>query len=248
MRKYIIGIVLISLIGSPFISHAQSNEDSAINIFKELCTKYKNADHLSFRLHYSYRNEINQRPLDSLMGNVMINKNDYHVQLGNTEIIHNSNYNIMLFKDDSLMYLTKSDSVKTVSNPVSLIDTMLLKIKGLNIFLSKNQWNQLITINFPAGMDYKQIIFFIDTKTGYLTKTKYVLKASLIENNNHTALGTSKGLNEWVIVETILNHYQNNTFGDNEFDDKKYFTKEEGGYRTTSAYKGYKIFEGGTNL
>jgi hypothetical protein len=242
MKKYSIQFLIIFFTGLPFLCNAQTNKDSAIILFKNLIDKYNHTDYLSYRLEYTYREDSNPKVvLDSIRGYVMMSKENYHLVLGNTETIHNDKYNIILFKEDSLMYISKS-SVGSI-NPVSILDSMFTKIKGIEILLTDKKRAQLITLNFPDGMDYKSAEYFIDGKTGYLLRIRYKVNAiQMLNPADRSNAANTLLANKWGIVQCLYSKHETGKFTDNEFDDKKYFIKEASEFKPTDAYKKYKIF------
>jgi hypothetical protein len=228
---------------------AQNNKDSAMEIFKTLSSKYANEKYLSFDINYSYRSESDMSVIiDSLSGKIRVNEKKYHVKLGNTEMICDNNYNVILFKEDTLMYLTKPSS-SGVSNPVLLLDSMFQKIPNITTSLAETKDEQLVTINFPKGMDYRQAQFFINKRTGYLKKIKYVVKSTqLLSAASKSQTSNSSLQNEWGVVESDFYNYSKGQFNDSEFDSNKYFKKDGTEYKPTDAYRQYKIFIGSPGL
>jgi hypothetical protein len=243
-KKSIINILIALLAFLPIAGYSQTNKDSALTILTRLVDKYNNTDYLSFNIEYTYRDDAKPTVvLDSLFGGVRMNKESYHLVLGNTETIHNKVYNLILFKEDSLMYISKSLVGKIASNPVSVLDSMLTKIKDVEISLTIRKNVQIITLNFPEGMDYKSAEFVIDEKTGYLLRARYkvneieMLDPMARNNTNNMAL-----INKWGIVQSHYSRYQTGAFNNGEFDEKKYFIKTGTDFKPTDAYKQYKIF------
>jgi hypothetical protein len=243
-------MALMLLIVLPFTGYAQVSNDSAIHFFKKFCSTYSNVDHLGFKIKYSYANELAPSVvLDSLHGEIKMNKQNCHVVLGNMETISNNNYSVILFKEDSIMYLSKPQPISALYNPASMADSFFTKTRGLNISIEKNESSIILTMHFPEGMDYKTAEFTIDSVTGYLQKVKYQIKATdLLDPSAKAIADNSPMKDEWAIVESEFYDYTTGEFGDTEFDDTRYFTKEGTEYKTTDAYKQYKIFKASPNL
>ncbi|HTB51798.1 MAG TPA: hypothetical protein VK718_03410 [Ferruginibacter sp.] len=233
--------LIIILLMFPFIVQAQANKDSAINLFRETSNKYNGMHYLSFRMDYSYRNDANPKVLlDSLMGEVMVNGDNCHIILGNTETIRNNDYNIMLFKEDTLMYISKPKIITL--NPITILNNLITQLSNEDVSLVIKRSLGIITINFPIGNDYKKIEFFINLKSGYLIKVRYIVKATQLINEEDRPLADKDIQNEWAIVECNYDNYKVGAFNDSEFDVKKYFIKDGKEYKPTEAYKQYKIF------
>jgi hypothetical protein len=236
--------ILIAIL--PVMGYAQTaaNKDSALALFKEMINTYRRAGYLSFQLEYTYKNAANPEVvLDSINGQVKMNKDNYHLLLGNTETIHNDKYNVTLYKQDSLIYVSKSSIEKNIINPVSIIDSMLTKIHNIDISLTSKRNLQIISINFPDSTNYKSAEFVIDKKNGYLFQVRY--KVNITQMLGHSENNNPKGASQeskWGLIRTRYYNYKVNTFDDSEFDDKKYFIKKGSEFKPTDLYKHYKIF------
>jgi hypothetical protein len=251
MRKYnTYRSVLLLLMIFPFIGKGQVSTDSAISFFRKVCKTYSNVNYLSFKIRYTYANESYPAVvLDSLQGKIEMNKENCHMQLGTTETISNTNYNIILFKEDTLMYLSKPQSGTASFSRFSLIDSFFLKTKGLAVSMITHKGLIILTINFPAGMDYKKIEYSIDSATYYLRKVKYLVKTTDLLDPAAKAVADNGPMNDqWAIVESSFDNYATGQFNDTEFDDAKYFKKEGTEYKTTDDYRQYKIFKASPNL
>jgi len=244
MNKQKTVFLLIFFAGLPFLNYAQASKDSAIILFKNVIENYQNTHYLSFNIEYTYTED--EKPniaAETIQGQMKMNKENYHLILGNTETIHTDKYNITLFKDDSLIYISKASVGKITANPVSMLDSMLIKIKNIEISLTHKRKVQTIVLDFPKGMNYKTATFMIDEKTKYLLQVSYRLNAlEMVDAAARNSEARDSLANEWGMVQSYYSGYETGKFDDNEFDEKKYFTKNGKEFKPTEAYKQYKIF------
>jgi hypothetical protein len=245
-RLYVIVMMLLSA-----HAEAQISTDSAMGLLKKMSIVYANTPYLGFDMTYKYMNESAPSDvIDSLSGRIELNKRDYRFSLGTTQSICNKNYNIILFGEDTLMYIVKPSSQQPFA-ALALLDSMMLKVQGLDIREDISGGNILLKIMFPQGMLYKTLEYKIDAATGYLRQSKCVMKASALAGTSFQTPGLGKpGMqgDDWGIVESVYFNYQTGQFDDNEFDASRYFTKEGTQFKTTPAYSRYKIFLGSPNL
>jgi hypothetical protein len=242
MKNRKLVFILMIMVVSFNNTYGQSNKDSAIAVFKKLHDRYTNIAYLSFDIAYYYSNLSNPNLLvDSLKGKAEINKVNNHLVLGNTEIITNNKYNIILFKEDTLMYLSKPQN-SSVTNPVSVIDSLLKTLSKLDVALSQKKGVQVVTISFPKGSSYEKAVFSIDEK-GFLRKTVYILKSNLLLSAPDQASAEARpSQDEWGVLECKFYNYQTGKFNNTVFQESRYFKKDIAGYKATDEFKQYKIF------
>ncbi|MBI3883692.1 MAG: hypothetical protein HY305_05645 [Sphingobacteriales bacterium] len=241
--------LLLSLMMQPFAGHSQSSSrEEALNAYRQLFNTYQHIDYLSLEQDCTYKllskpNEV----VDTLRSHLKMHHNNYHLILNNTETIQNAEYTVALFKEDSVMHISKAKP-----NPlfaIDLVDTMILKMEGLDVTMQTKRKQQTITINYPDGMDYKTVQFLINKSTGYLTSTKYVVKAKLLMSPEEIEEATkTPEANEWGVIDNRFTHIETGKFDDSEFDMSKYFIKTGKEFKVTEAFKQYKIFIGSPDL
>jgi len=228
-------------------SLAQDEKQAAIQALKRLATVYKSSMNLSFNAAFYYADEKQPHEiLDSLQGKFKISGNNYWYALANTEIISDGQFAVILYKEDSLMYLTRSSAATQSINPVALIDSFLVHNTNLNLHSRTNNGQQMITIDFPANGPYKSIVYTINPKTGFVVQMRSIVKSDqLLDPGVRAAGGSSPG---YAIVDVVLNNYKVNEPGSNIFSMSNYFKKEGKEYVTVAPYNTYKIFLGSPDL
>lgn len=250
-RKFNMGCcLLLCFVGiSPGQAQDTLNIKQVSEQFKRMQDVYKNAGAISYRLHYTYANESTPAViLDSLSGEVDMNGNNYHSILDSTETITNERYAIILFKKDRLMYLARPSKNQAAFNALSMLDSTLAAIQGLQCIVSTTNDARVVTLQFPPQMKYKKIKFIEDTLTGYLREIKYVVKANQLLDPQVAKTAGNAGYDEYGIVDVQLLEYRKNAVDNSFFNENVFFHKEGKEYKTTQAYKDYKIFLGTPNL
>lgn len=248
MKHYYILVLLLATLGAKQASAQATDEKQAtILALKKLATVYRAFKNLSFDVAWYYADE--QKPsvyLDSLRGQFKLSGNNYWYSLANTEIVSDGRFAVVLYKEDSLMYLTRSSAATQMVNPVTQIDSFLQHHENL-VFHSSNTGSiQRVAIDFPANGPYKSISYDIDVKTGYMLRMRSVVQSDLLlDPSVRQAAGNMSG---YAIVEVWFTRYSTNSFSNAVFDMNHYFRKEGQEYVTVAPYNTYKIFLGTPDL
>lgn len=230
----------------------QENTDAikTAGLFKHIQDAYSKAGALSYKMKYTYANEGTPGIiLDSLSGAVDINGSNYRSVLDNTETISNGNYAIMLFRNDKIMYLAKAAKKQQAPAGVAMLDSTLTSVAGLKIAVENEAGYKVLTLAFPAKMQYKQIQVRLDTLTGFITQLKCIVKSDQMVDPQVSKPGAAlNGYDEYAVVNLWLYDYQKFSGSLALFDEHTFFIKDGKEYKTTETYKDYKIFLGTPNL
>lgn len=250
-QVFLLAVQVVTVIG---FAGAQQ-EDSLKNIlneFKHLQRSYLQNKSVSFDIKYTYSNESTpENILDSLNGHVDISGTHFHSLIDSTETIQNDRYNIVLFKKDKIMYVSKASSLLKSYDPLAQMDSMLSKVHGLRCVISMNNNEKTLTLLFPEGLEYKKIDFVIDTISGllissdYWVKTEQLMDRSVFSDNENT---DRKIYDRYALVKTNYFNYTNTAPGILRFDEKQYFIKTGKEFKTIDSFRDYKIFIATPNL
>lgn len=249
-RLFQIGFLMVNVIATQAQAVAQNPENTrqALQFFDALQQTYQNTSGLSFDMKYTYSNET--KPdivLDSLTGTFKMSRNEYNYILDSTETIKNDKYTIVLFKEDKVMYLTKANaSIKT--SPLEVIGEFFKANKGISCDIVVKGKFKVISINYPPGLQYKQISLTVDTTIGYLVNAMYIVQTKLLfetESIDKTTLGQ---YDEYARVGITFFNYREAAIDTADFDENKFFLRDGKNFKPTEAYKNYKIFIGSVNL
>lgn len=246
---FCIPLTLLSIfLSQSTYAQSQSQNDSVVNVINRLFENFQTAKDMSFDVGYTYSNESAPTiVLDSLSGKFEMHGVKYHFLLDSTETIRNEHYTIVLFHEDKIMYLTKGTS-NIAGNPVESIAAFLKNNKSINCSLVSEGGIQHIRITYPPGQEYKQIAISFDTATGHILKAVYIVQTKLLLEQDAVNDDAGAAYDNYARVEADFSHYRVSQPDTSVFDEQKFFYKEGTQYKTTEAFKDYKIFIGSSNL
>lgn len=246
-RSFVLLIVL--LIWLP-VANAQEKPDTArlLALLTKVQDVYRNAP-MSFNVMYTVAGESQPAlPLDSIRGEVAVNGAYSYYRLPGMETITNPRYNIILFKEDKLMYLTKP-ARQAVQDPMLPVRALLKSGKLQEIGIRDEGKYQLLSIIFDAESACRSMLLEIEKTTGYVQNIRYELKTELLPglfsseaDEDRTAYG------KFVIVRMMFNSYKKLDADLGRFDEKNFFYLDGTEFKTASAYNDYTIFKGTPNL
>jgi hypothetical protein len=204
---------------------------------------------LSFDIRYTYSSELHPaKILDSLIGYMELAGNSYHYKLDNTETFANSHYNIILYKEDKLMYLTKPVEGNT-GDPMSRLRKMMssANIKSC-VMLNKGNL-EIFRINFNTESSCREMEITIEKSTGYLLSMRYILKTELLmETQGNPNVTPDPEYGPYAIVQSDFKNYKSLKPDVVLLNEQDFFYKEGNVFKATAAYSSYKVFAGSPNL
>jgi hypothetical protein len=210
---------------------------------------YYKTPYLSFRVKYLYANEgQNSGHLDSLTGQVQMDKDRCRLTIDGTETVITPTYAIQVIKEDKAIYLSKAHPAG-VLDPVSMLDSVFAHMDGVKAEIGKEEGSDVVTLEFPPGQTYSRIRMIIDGQTGFFRQISYSLRTAglvapeQIERPGHPAPYREKGQ-----VDIVFSHYEHGRFGDELFRESNFFNKTAGRFEAAGQYKDYQIFLASSNL
>ncbi|SFE91052.1 hypothetical protein SAMN05518672_11217 [Chitinophaga sp. CF118] len=222
--------------------------ERATGILKSLREGYTK-ELFAFDLKYIYANEHTPgKVLDSLKGSIETDGINYHCLMDNTETIHNDKYNIVLFKEDNLMYVASGANAANTVDPLLQMESILKQSGATSCSINKSGRNSIIRIGFAEGGPCKRMEMTVDTVGHRLLSMQYVVKTALLTETPEEDNATKEGYDEYAIVRAIFYNYHSLQVDSSRFDDKIFFYKEGTEFKTTAAYSNYKIFVATPNL
>jgi hypothetical protein len=253
-RKIFIALLLIGSVGvswSP--AEAQTIQDTgtvALNTFIQKITRaYNNPAWLQFRLKYRYANE--RRPdlfLDSLSGEVEMDKGRSRTVLDGMETILTGRYAIQVMPEYKSIYLS---AAKTSSgrNPLPMLDSLMAHLQGIKAIVEHAGALEKLSLLFPQGQPYAKLEMTIDANSGLFRQVDYWLNTSglvgknLVERPGHPAPYQARGR-----VEILFTDYRHGKFDDGIFLEDNFFSRTAGRYEPAGRYKDYHIYLASSNL
>jgi hypothetical protein len=249
--KKILLLAIVSLVAlqSCLLAQDSIGAEKVIAELKTLQTKYETASTLSFNIEYKYTNETApEKILDSISGFIQLSNHRCHWQLSNTEMVSNEHYGITLFKEDKVMYITRPPQRSITIDPMDKLDGTLLQMPGLECAVEIKEQLKTLSLFFPQGSWYKSIQFFIDNASGYMVKSKYVVKSEALTTDGKLDRADQNKYDAYAIVEVQYFNYTKAILPDSIFEENNYFTREDKNFTTTPLFREYKIFIGSPNL
>lgn len=248
----LLGALVLVLAGSPAAAAPVSTDTSGTvkQFMQKAQQAYKNASYLSCNLLYRYAN--NNQPnkyIDTMAGEMAIDKSRMRLVIDDVETITNSQYTIQVLKEDKLIYLS-TPKPALGADPIQMLDTILAHMNGVQIQMVSSKGAGTLSINFPPGQMYKTISMTINESTGYFEKVVYelftegLLSADQIAQTGRPATYQPEGR-----IEVLFSNYRQGRFNDSLFNEGIYFTRVgKGNYEPTEQYKDYQIFLASSNL
>ncbi|KAA2243189.1 hypothetical protein F0L74_11785 [Chitinophaga agrisoli] len=243
------GVMVLLAAYLPAAAQADHNIDLAMQAIKEIQHGY-NTRPMSFDIVYTYSNEHTPgKVLDSMKGRIELSGADSRCLLRNTESIHNSRYNVILFAEDKIMYLAKSDTAVNSADLLQPIRTALQTAGVTDCGISYQGSKKTVQISFRAGAPYKSLQITVDTLSGHLQAMRYVVKTALLMDAAAGGDATpGEGYEEYATVQAVFENYDDTPPGQDRFDEQAFFQREGTDLKVTAAYQDYKIFIGSPNL
>jgi hypothetical protein len=240
-KKILLWILFISN-GLLSVLQAQPPEKQrAIEVLRSLSDRYRGYKNLHFTISYRYSSE--DRPgvyLDSLKGDFKMSGSSYRYIVDSTEFIGNRDWTVVLYKQDRVMFLSRTSPAMQAGNPVALLDSILLKNDSVHCQLTETKELQQIRITFRAGLPTRAIEYTIDRKSGFVTRVINIVQSrQLYDPSVQHLVEDNSG---YAVVETNFMNYREGDFDERELDLHRYFKKEGKSLVTVAPYDSYKIF------
>jgi hypothetical protein len=248
MKKTLFVLLMVTLCRQQGYVQQDEANAKALQAMRKLVEGFQRSKLLSFDILYRYAAE--DKPgefLDSMRGQCKLHGNRYWSNLDNTESVYDAHLLLMLFKDDSIMYLAKPAVSPSPGAPGAMPDTFLLNNKSIQYSYQETPAEQLITLSFEATAPCKRVTWHISRKTGYPVKMTSLVRTDQLYDPSVRSL-VDNAAASWVIVETMYSNYRQGEYDETVFNLGKYIKKEGQEYVTVAPYEGYKVCLGSTGL
>lgn len=249
MRVAIIIFMIGMCLGNfSFDTMAQlTDKQKASEIFRHVDQQYRSKPNLHFSILYRYAAE--DKPsvyLDSLSGECTLNGDQYLYRLDSTEFIGDKHLTMVVYREDKTIYLTKPSGAKVAGNPVAQIDSLLLKNDSIRCQVTENAEEQTIRLVFPAGGVVREMRYVIDRATGYIIRMVNIVPAS--ELYDPSVRSRVEGPATYAVVETLYEHYRQESLAAGALDPARYFKKEGTAFIALAPYETYTIIPANSGL
>jgi hypothetical protein len=251
MKPAVILLCCLSWMAPWFNADAQTlnGVDQLVTELKKVQAAYK-AHPLSFDVKYTYAGDsAPDRALDSLSGRMEMAGDNYRCLIDSTETIRNSRYNITLFKEDKVMYVSKPSVVASGTDPLQVMRSAMQRSGAGECNILREGRNKIFRISFKEGSPYRKMEMTVDTTSGYITGMRYIVKTVLLmESQDNKEAAAQQGYDEYAVVQVSYSAYRKIPADLSRFNEHTYFRKEGSELLTTEAYNDYKLFVGTPNL
>lgn len=230
-------IILLTILQAAWgpVLRAQYNPEKVREVLQKVQQAYKSASCLSFTVQYAYANmDKPDNAIDTLTGEVEMDKVRSHVILSGTETVVTDRYSIQVLPQDKLLYVSSAPAA-SVMDPVGGIDSVLTYLDKFQTDLTEDAGNQVLTIRFPQGGRFSQVRMTVDGKTGYLQEMIYEMSTAgmVSRGGSYQAQGR---------ISIRFSDYRKGAFKESVFDVNNYFTQVNGQFLPGKSYKDYHIF------
>ncbi|HWK02987.1 MAG TPA: hypothetical protein VNS58_05125 [Puia sp.] len=229
-----------------------ANPDSAAKIralLEKVQQAYHRAAYLGFRMKYLYANEGQPgKNIDSLIGEVEMDKNRSRFVIDGTETVLTDKYAIQVRSEDKAIYLSAAKQA-TMSNPLGMLENVVGHMQGVQAELRQQGTLEVLVLRFPPGSAYSSIQMQVDARTGFFKKITYSLYTEglvgqeLIDRPGHPGPYESRGQ-----VSVVFSQYEQGRFDDSLFKEENFFSKTAGRFVPAGRYNEYHIFLASSNL
>ena len=251
MKKLRLTILLLSAFGLSHAQHREADSSAEFHVFvQKVQQAYQQVHYLGFTIRYYYSNA--DRPnlfLDSLSGEIQMDKGRSRFALQGTETILTDRYSIQINNDEKVIYLASAHHV-AAANPLSMLDSVFAHIGGIKTTTRHEGGQDIMTLLFPPGKPYSGMEIRIDDRTGFFQQISYSVNTAnavgkeMIDGPNNPSPYQSQGR-----MEIMFSDYQQGRFGDGVFSEDNFINKVAAGrFEPSARYRDYHIFLASSNL
>ncbi|QEH43313.1 hypothetical protein [Chitinophaga sp. XS-30] len=204
---------------------------------------------VSFDIRYTYTSEKDpDMILDSLKGSVQLSGPNTWYKVAHMESVSNDRYNIILFREDKLMYLSRPSKIRK-DDPLQQIRSILAGSGVESCSIVEEGDTRTIRIDFKEGGACREMSMYVSRKTGYMSGVTYVLKAALLPGQGLSSDKDAQAYyGEYAVVKMELSGYKKLEAGGARFDEHNFFHREGDEFTPAPEYADYTIFKGSPNL
>lgn len=248
--------ILIALfIAFALLCHIDSNAQSSATdpqLQKAVALMHKlqaagAASPYSCQVEYRYSNvSAPDVLLESKKGTMTVDSNRYCRVIGNTEMLHNDRYDVTVFNEDSLIYVTNAAVTPQNAQPLDNLMAMLKDSLLTGCSVSTKGATKTIRFLFHRNASCKSMEVVADTVSMRVIAVNMVIRTSLMMNGAEPG----EGFEEYAMMSVLLSGYQTlkPVAVATIFDEKRYFHKTDKSLVPTATYAGYQVFSGSPQL
>lgn len=246
-NKFFIVSLLLILLNTKSVSGQQAAPSELTKLLLDLQSKYQENKDLSMRVVYTYADEHHPDVvLDSSVASIDIDSNSYHCLVDSTDIYANDSFTVVLFKEEKIMYVSRTHLKSALYNPAIMLDSLMRMNKQLHAQIEETNAEKIIVLTFPEGSKYRKIELTLDKESGFLTGIDYLLKTQLLLDEGEKRLADSLTESYAILkarfIRTPRTHHLKN------YSPEMFFVKQQDHIYPTAAFKDYQVMVGSSVL
>lgn len=246
-NKFFILSLLLILLNTKSVSGQQAAPSELTKLLLDLQSKYKENKDLSMRVVYTYADEHHPDVvLDSSVASIDIDSNSYHCLVDSTDIYANDSFTVVLFKEEKIMYVSRTHLKSALYNPAIMLDSLMRMNKHPHAQIGETSSEKIIVLTFPEGAKYKNIKMMLDKESGFLTAIDYLLKTELLLDEDEMRV-TDPRPEGYAILKARFFKIQHKQHT-NTFSPETFFVKRQDRIYPTDDFKEYNVLVGSSGL
>ncbi|SKA40208.1 hypothetical protein SAMN04488128_105142 [Chitinophaga eiseniae] len=201
----------------------------------------------SCQVEYRYSNASEPGVvLESKKGTMTVDSSRYCRIIGNTEMLHNDRYDITVFNEDSLIYVTNAAVTPQGAQPLGNLMAMLKDSLLTGCTVNSKGAAKTIRFLFHPNASCKSMEVVADTVSMRVMAVNMEIRTSLMMNGAEPG----EGYEEYAMMSVLLSGYQplKPAAVAAIFDEKRYFHKTDKSLVPAATYAGYQVFSGSPQL
>lgn len=247
MRVFFLTAVCLWGIISDCAAQVTTDTAKLFAAFKKVGEAYRSKG-VSFDISYTYTSE--SKPgvvLDSMNGHVDMTGENVHYRVDSTETFTNGKYNVVFFKEDRIIYVSKPPRINT-ADPLQQLRTIVRDSTVTGYSMKEEGRVTTIRVNFNDRSPCKQMEVQIDKSTGYLVVMRYTIRTELLMEDGTMDTDTEQAYGQYAVVTCGFSGYSAFVPDSSFFDDSRFFYKEGSEFKSTEKYSDYRIYVGSPGL
>lgn len=241
MIKYILNICCFLLFVKIAGAQDTSRLGKAIEILSDAAEVFKQQN-LVMDVRYTYADEKTpDRITDSVSGHMLISGDNYKGELGNTLTVKNSRYSVIVFRDEKVLYVVRSNALTVDSvnlTPFQLISTALRSSAVVNCTIKEKGNSVILGFDFAEHMPNRRMQVELDKKGQKIMSVSYLIKKSLLPEE----IDATTDL--YALVRASFSYQEAHHVSESDFDEKQFFTMKANSLVPAGAYQDYEVFFG----
>lgn len=202
---------------------------------------------VAFQVKYQYADASNpEQIIDSASGTIEMDGANYRCVLENTETIRSGQYMIILFREDKLMYLARTDTTTTGTDMVAMMMSAMETAGVQQMQVKDTGVERRLRFHFREGSPYREVELSVDCAARTLRSVRYLVNTTALLGPGETEV--APGYSPYGIIRADFSGYHSRPPDPAHFAESRYFNREGTAFKPAAGYLDYTIFLGSPNL